>query len=150
MLLIEKAGAEHLDDVARLFDLYRQFYECEPDLDSARSFLAERLDRGESDVFIAIKDGTICGFTQLYASFCSVELLKIYILYDLYVDAPYRGAGVGAALMDKAAAWAEENGAGRIDLLTAKDNYVGQRLYERKGYELANENFFAYSYYLSD
>ena len=145
---IEKAGLEQVDAVARLFDLYRQFYECAPDLASARTYIGARLERDESDVFVAVKDGEICGFTQLYPSFCSVELMKIYILYDLFVDEPHRRSGVGAALMDRAAEWARENGAGRIDLLTAKDNYTGQKLYERKGYRIENENFFAYSFYV--
>ena len=147
-LTIEKADLRHVADVARLFDLYRQFYECEPDLEAARQFITARLERNESDVFIAVREGVVCGFTQLYPSFCSVELLKIYILYDLYVDEPQRNAGVGAALMDQATRWARENGAGRIDLLTARDNFVGQRLYERKGYEIANEEFLAYSLYV--
>jgi len=29
---IVKAGREHIAEVSRLFDLYRQFYECDPDL----------------------------------------------------------------------------------------------------------------------
>ncbi len=149
-MLIEKAEQRHIEDIARLFDLYRQFYECEPDLRAARDFITQRMEREESDIFVAVVDGDVCGFTQLYPSFCSVELLKIYILYDLYVDAPRRRTGVGAALMDRAAMWAKENGAGRIDLLTARDNFTGQRLYERKGYEITNEEFLAYSVYVSD
>ncbi|MEM9403684.1 MAG: GNAT family N-acetyltransferase [Pseudomonadota bacterium] len=145
---IVKAGKAQVGGIARLFDLYRHFYDCEPDLDAATAFIQARYDGDESTLFAAVDDDDVLGFTQLYPSFCSVELMKIYILYDLYVDAPFRQSGIGAALMDAAADWARANNAGRIDLLTAKDNITGQRLYERKGYEIANENFHAYSCYL--
>ncbi len=47
--------------------------------------------------------------------------------------------------MQKAASFAKEAGAGRIDLLTAHDNLAGQALYEKQGYEKVNEDFYAYS-----
>ncbi|MEM1175643.1 MAG: GNAT family N-acetyltransferase [Pseudomonadota bacterium] len=147
---IEKAEQRHIEQVARLFDLYRQFYQCDPDLHAARTFITERIERGESDIFVARIDDDIVGFTQLYPSFCSVELMKIYILYDLYVDEAHRRTGIGDALMDRAARWARENDAGRIDLLTAHDNHAGQRLYERKGYEITNQEFHAYAYYVNN
>ena len=94
------------------------------------------------------EDGdSLKGFTQLYKSFCSVEAIKIYILYDLYVDADVRNGGIGAQLMNRATEYAREKGAKRLDLETAKDNYPGQHLYEKLGYVKVNEEFFAYSLY---
>lgn len=142
---IVKATNEHVADVGRLFDLYRQFYECEPDVELATNFIAERITRDESDIFIAIDGKTAVGFTQLYPSFCSVEAVKIYILYDLFVDADGRNQGVGAKLMNRATEWARDNGAARLDLLTENNNFAGQHLYEKLGYVRTNENFFAYS-----
>jgi len=142
---IVKATTEHVAEVGRLFDLYRQFYECEPDLELATNFIAERIANDESDIFVAMEDTTAMGFTQLYPSFCSVEAIKIYILYDLYVDADGRNQGIGAALMNRATDWARENGAARLDLLTENNNFAGQHLYEKLGYVRTNENFYAYS-----
>ncbi len=87
---IVKANREHIAEVSRLFDLYRQFYECPADLELATRFITERMDRQESDIFVAVEGDKAGGFVQLYASFCSVEAVKIYILYDLYVDAECR------------------------------------------------------------
>ena len=142
---IVKAGHEHIAEVARLFDLYRQFYECEPDLALAMRFISERVERDESDIFVAVEAGKACGFVQLYPSFCSVECAKIYILYDLYVDADCRKTGLGEKLMNAASNWALTNGAARLDLLTEHSNVAGQHLYEKLGYKKVNENFFAYS-----
>lgn len=142
---IVKANREHVAEVSRLFDLYRQFYECEPDLELATRFISERIEREESDIFVAVEGDTAGGFVQLYPSFCSVDAVKIYILYDLYVDAVSRKSGIGEKLMTAATEWAKTNGASRLDLLTQDNNLAGQRLYEKLGYEKTNENFYAYS-----
>lgn len=144
-LKIVKANSEHATQIARLFDLYRQFYECQPDIDLATDFISARIENNESDIFVALDGKTAVGFTQLYPSFCSVDAAKIYILYDLYVDAAGRNAGVGTKLMNAASEWAKANGAARLDLLTENNNYPGQHLYEKLGYVRTNEEFFAYS-----
>jgi ribosomal protein S18 acetylase RimI-like enzyme len=142
---IVKAGREHVAAVARLFDLYRQFYECEADLTLATRFISDRIEREESDIFVAIDGGTAGGFVQLYPSFCSVDAAKIFILYDLFVDASVRKSGIGEKLMNAATAWAIEQGAARLDLLTEDSNLAGQHLYEKLGYKRTNEEFYAYS-----
>lgn len=142
---IVKAEREHIPEVARLFDLYRQFYECEPDLALAMQFIGERIERGESDIFVAVEGDTASGFVQLYSSFCSVDAVKIYILYDLYVDASARKSGLGEQLMNAATDFARAQGAARLDLLTENNNLAGQHLYEKLGYKRTNEEFYAYS-----
>jgi ribosomal protein S18 acetylase RimI-like enzyme len=71
--------------------------------------------------------------------------VKIYILYDLYVDASARKSGLGEKLMNAATAWAKEQGAARLDLLTEDNNLAGQHLYEKLGYKRTGEEFYAYS-----
>jgi len=145
---IEKATGEHVKEAGRLFDLYRQFYECDADLASATDFIRDRISNGESTIFVAMDGDKGLGFVQLYPSFCSVELMKIQILYDLYVDAGVRQGGVGEQLMNRASAFARESGASRVDLLTAHSNKIGQHLYEKLGYKIVNQDFHAYSLYL--
>ncbi len=142
---IVKAGRKHIAAVARLFDLYRQFYACEADLVLATRFISDRIERNESDIFVAIDGDTASGFVQLYSSFCSVDAAKIYILYDLYVDASARKSGLGEKLMNAATEFAKEQGAVRLDLLTEDNNLAGQHLYEKLGYKRTNEEFYAYS-----
>jgi ribosomal protein S18 acetylase RimI-like enzyme len=147
-VIIETAEQRHIAEVSRLFDLYRQFYECEPDIGLATGFISARIQKGESKILVAMEDAKAIGFVQLYPSFCSVEAIKIQILYDLYVDASARKLGVGEQLMNRASEFAKESGASRVDLLTAHSNVIGQRLYEKLGYRIVNQDFHAYSLYL--
>lgn len=142
---ILRANESHVSEIARLFDLYRQFYECEPDRDLATKFISDRITNEESIIFIAEREGKLLGFVQLYPSFCSVDAVKIFILYDLYVDKSVRNSGVGASLMNRATDFSRQEGASRIDLLTAHDNKPGQHLYESLGYKKVAEDFYAYS-----
>jgi ribosomal protein S18 acetylase RimI-like enzyme len=142
---IVRASQKHISEVARLFDLYRQFYGCESNLTLATEFIVDRMNKGESEIFLASEDGNAKGFVQLYPSFCSVDAVKIFILYDLYVDKGARNLGIGEDLMNKAKEFVKQSGAARIDLLTAKDNKAGQHLYEKLGYNKVNEDFFTYS-----
>lgn len=142
---ILQANTSHVDAVARLFDLYRQFYQCDPNLDLATRFIRERIEREESIIFLARDNTAGCGFVQIYPSFCSVDAVRIYILYDLYVDHSYRRSGVGRRLMNHATEWAKQQGGARLDLLTAKDNVSAQALYEQLGYKRVLEDFYAYS-----
>ena len=142
----KRADETDIDSVAGLFDHYRQFYQCKPDITLAKKFISERLSNQESTIFIAIDDASITrGFVQLYPSFCSIDAGKILILHDLFVDASARKQGVGKMLMDKATEYARENNVVRIDLLTDKTNYPGQALYEKLGYQKTLEEYFAYS-----
>ena len=145
---IELATEKHVPEVARLFDLYRRFYECAPDIELARKFVSARITNHESTIFVAMDDEVALGFVQLYTSFCSVEAVKIQILYDLYVDAAGRQRSVGGKLMKRASEFARDSGARRVDLLTAHSNTIGQHLYEKLGYEITNKDFHAYSLYV--
>lgn len=144
MVKLVHAKAEHLEAVAVLFNDYRRFYGQHDDLDLARDFIARRMGKQESTIFLALMDDQAIGFVQLYASFCSVEASPIWILYDLYVAASARQTGIGRALMDRARQLASETGASRIDLSTARDNLVAQKLYESLGYQRDDE-FLVYS-----
>ncbi len=142
---IVRADQSHVTEISRLFDHYRQFYDCDPDLELAIKFISDRIINNESVIFLAEVDGDAKGFIQLYPSFCSVDAIKIIILHDLYVDVSVRGLGVGEALMNEAVNYAKQSGAARIDLLTAHDNKIGQHLYEKLGYKRVLEDFYAYS-----
>ena len=126
---IRLAEARDLDQLAELFDQYRQFYECPPDLGAAKNWLAENLERGRSTLFAADNGSQLLGFTQLYPALCSVDLVDYFVLYDLYVVEAARRQGIARALMNAASDWAKVQGADRLDLETARDNAPGQALY---------------------
>ena len=146
---IRLAEARDLDQLAELFDQYRQFYECPPDLGAAKNWLAENFERGRSTLFAADNGSQLLGFTQLYPALCSVDLVDYFVLYDLYVIEAARRQGIARALMNAASEWAKAQGADRLDLETARDNAPGQALYRDLGYEL-DEVFLKFSLDLSD
>jgi ribosomal protein S18 acetylase RimI-like enzyme len=145
---IIRAGAEHVELIAPLFDLYRQFYKYKSDLEGALRFLAERLKNGESVAFLALdENGRALGFTQLYPSFSSTTMQRLWILNDLYVIPECRKGGVASALMEQARQLGIETGAAELMLETAVDNFTAQRLYEKLGWQRDKE-FYTYHLYL--
>ena len=133
-LTLRHATLDDLDQLAALFDAYRRFYEQPGDVARASAFLHERLERGESTILVAEEAGQLLGFCQLYPTWCSVAAARIFVLYDLYVDAHARRGGVGRALMRAAQAFGREAGAVRLDLTTAHANTKAQALYESEGW----------------
>ncbi len=136
---ITQATPADLDQLVNLFDGYRRFYEQPSDPEGARTFLAERLQRGESIVFLAIDDAEdereSLGFVQLFPSFSSVSMKRLWILNDLYVAPDARQRGVARALMEAAHKLALQTGAKGLTLQTAHDNTHARTLYESLGYE---------------
>jgi GNAT superfamily N-acetyltransferase len=143
---IVRANAEDVPRLAPLFDAYRQFYRQKSDLQGAQTFLAERLIRSESVVFLALlgKERQAVGFVQLYPCFSSTTMRPLWILNDLFVVPKARRFGVAKALMQRARDWAKENKADSLWLETAIDNVPAQSLYERLGWKRDNE-FYRYN-----
>jgi len=148
-ITVRLAAASDLDQLADLFDQYRQFYQCSPDLGAARAWLAENIEAGRSTIFAADNGSELLGFTQLYPALCSVDLVDYFVLYDLFVVEAARRQGIARALMNAASDWAKAQGAARLDLETARDNYPGQTLYRDLGYEL-DEVFLKFSLDLTE
>ncbi|KQY55159.1 GNAT family N-acetyltransferase [Lysobacter sp. Root494] len=128
------ADLEDLDTITPLFDAYRRFYAQPGDLQRARDFLHERLQRGESAILLAELDGRAAGFTQLYPMFSSVRTARIWVLNDLYIDESARRHGAGKALLDAAAQFAREHGAAGLMLETTRDNDAARALYRAAGW----------------
>lgn len=131
-----QAVPSDLDALVPLFDGYRQFYGRDTDQAAAREFLAARFNHGESVVFIAHDDGGVAvGFTQLYPSFSSASLARIYVLNDLFVQGSARGKGVATQLLTAATQHARSLGAVRLTLSTALTNTTAQSVYEAAGWK---------------
>jgi GNAT superfamily N-acetyltransferase len=141
-MLIMRATTTDLDAAAPLFDAYRQFYGQRSDVAAARAFLDERLRRDESVIFLAVADvdgGEALGFTQLYPSFSSVSLRRLWILNDLFVAPNGRRGGVGRRLLERAREWAIETEAKGLVLATAVTNSTARALYESCGWQRDDE-----------
>ncbi|MBD2666603.1 acetyltransferase [Richelia sinica FACHB-800] len=138
------ANINHLESLSVLFDQYRIFYNQVSNLDAAQEFLKDRFKNNDSVVFAANDNGQLVGFTQLYPSFSSVSMKRVWILNDLYVEESYRRRGIAKLLMNAAEEYAKESGAIRVILSTQTSNMTAQKLYEARNY-IKNEEFYYYA-----
>ena len=142
---VRQADIRDLEQLVPLFDSYRQFYGRASDIRAARVFLLARFHNEESTVFIAHEGEKAIGFTQLYPSFSSISLARIFILNDLFVDEQSRRKGVASALMSAAVKFAIASGADRLSLSTAVTNDAAQGLYQSAGWKRDDE-FLVYDF----
>lgn len=141
---IYQAQPQDVDTILPLYLAYRRFYQVEENLGQAREFILKRLQLNESVIFFAEMDGKAVGFTQLYPLFCSLEMKRIWLLYDLYVDESARQHGVAQQLIARAEQLAKESYSAFIMLSTATDNTKAQALYERSGF-VRDTDFYVYN-----
>ncbi len=141
---ILKASSEDLEKIVPLFDLYRQFYKHPPDQEAARHFLQERLNKNESVIFYA-QDPLLAtvGFIQLYPSFSSMAMKRLWILNDLFVNPTERRMNIGRKLLLKAIDYAKETNARGLTLKTARDNLPALKLYESLDWK-QDQRFYSY------
>ncbi|HBL47000.1 GNAT family N-acetyltransferase [Gimesia sp.] len=142
-ITIRQAVLSDLDALVPLFDSYRQFYGRPSDAAAVRGFLQDRLQHGESVLFLASEADTPLGFTQLYPSFSSVSLAQIFILNDLFVTPAGRRQGIATRLIAAAADYARSVNAIRLSLSTEITNQTAQALYQSVGWQ-QDEQFLVY------
>jgi GNAT superfamily N-acetyltransferase len=143
MIAIHQATLHDVDRLAPLFDGYRQFYDQASDIAAARAFLLERFSHSESVIFIASRDSAAIGFAQLYPSFSSISMTRIYVLSDLFVANTSRKLGAARLLLEAAVQFGRSIGARQLTLETARTNLRAQALYESAGWERDND-FYVY------
>ena len=139
---IIQATLEHLDLLTPLFVKYREFYGQLPYPDSSRAFLEKRLKRKESIIYLALPDDgddRLMGFCQLYPSFSSLSLKRVWILNDIYVAEDSRRMLVADHLMREAKKMAKESNAVRMRVSTSSDNEVARKTYESMGFRKDTE-----------
>ena len=139
---IIQATLEHLDLLTPLFVKYREFYGSLPYPDSSRAFLEKRLRRKESVIYLALPDdddGRLLGFCQLYPSFSSLSLKRVWLLNDIYVAEDARRQLVADNLMRTAKKMAKQTQAVRMRVSTSSDNLVAQKTYESMGFREDSE-----------
>lgn len=138
---IKEATPDDVNFITNIFEEYRQFYRQKPSPESS-IFLKSRIANNESKFFYVKEKNDIIGFVQLYPSFSSCALSKIYILNDLYVLKEFRRKKIAWQLLEHVAAWTKKNGASEIHLATAIPNTEAQGLYKKFGFKKDNDFFY--------
>ncbi|WP_045860579.1 GNAT family N-acetyltransferase [Teredinibacter purpureus] len=128
---LESVSARNLADVLPLIRAYQEFYNTNVSDQNNEEFFSQF---GESNSagcqFLCRMSGQVVGFATVYFSFTSTIIRKVAVLNDLFVVPEHRGKGVGRALIEHCRAYAKENGAVRMQWLTAPDNISAQILYD--------------------
>lgn len=141
-----KATIQDLSQLAELFDQYRVFYNKESDIPAAESFLKERIEKADSEIFVAESEGDLVGFVQLYPLFSSTRMKRYWLLNDLFVNENHRGKGFSKELIKEAKELAKSTDACGVLLETGKSNDVGNKLYPSCGFEIYDEvNFYEWT-----
>ncbi|MEZ4888319.1 MAG: GNAT family N-acetyltransferase [Chitinophagales bacterium] len=134
---ILKATILHLDDLVPMFDDYRQSYRMSSNIKAGNQFLTERLQKQDSEIYIAVADtNEIAGFIQLYPLFSSLRMRKVWILNDLYVKVAFRGEGVARKLVARAKELSVYSRSAGLLVETQKTNEVANSMYPRLGFQM--------------
>nr|WP_314498001.1 GNAT family N-acetyltransferase [uncultured Chryseobacterium sp.] len=143
---IRKATLKDLPQLADLFDQYRVFYHKDSDIHSAETFLKQRIENKDSEIFVAENEGDLVGFVQLYPLFSSTRMKRYWLLNDLFVSENDRGKGFSKELIEETKKLAVSTNSAGILLETGKSNDVGNKLYPGCGFELYDEvNFYEWT-----
>lgn len=138
---IRRAERRDLLQLTLLFNNYRKFYKQPQDLEACKTFIKRRIENNDSYIFVASRKSQLIGFVQLYPSFSSVAMEKLYILNDLFVLENARRHSVADKLLQRAEEFANNNQACRLVLETHKDNLGAQNLYVKRGWKKDFKSF---------
>jgi len=146
--MTRKATLQDIGQLSELFDQYRIFYHKTSDVPAAEQFLTERIENGDSKIFVAEIEERLVGFVQLYPLFSSTRMKRYWLLNDLFVNESYRGKGFSKELIEQAKEMAQSTDACGILLETGKSNDIGNKLYPSCGFKLYDEvNFYEWTNY---
>lgn len=109
----------------------RLLADCLADEDALREHLFG--SRPYAEVIVAEVDGAIAGFALFFHNYSTFLTRPGIYLEDLFVSSPYRGLGLGKALLVRLAALAVERGCGRLEWSVLKWNSPAIGFYLRLG-----------------
>ena len=141
---IVKCTEAHLEQLVDVFEEYREFCGFDISKNEAKAFLKKLIRNEESVIFIAVDSETdnVMGFVNLFPSYSSLALQRLWILNDLGVSSNFRGRGVSKALIHKVQEFAKETNAIRIELKTGLTNTTAQSLYKTMDFTIDSDNVY--------
>ena len=115
-----------------LYAKYAEFYETELTDQKALVLWSWLTDPDhEENGYVAVDGDRIVGLANVREFARPLEGDRGLFLDDLFVDPERRGRGVGEALLERLRGLAAERGWGVVTWITAADNVVARRLYDR-------------------
>lgn len=129
--MIEVVTHQSLAEVLPLIAQYQTFYQV-ADINPQRNeqFFSQFVNSPLGAVFLYRQEAKVIGFATVYFSFSSTMTAKVGIMNDLFTLKDYRGQGIGKALINHCLEYALQQGAARLQWVTALDNTRAQALYD--------------------
>lgn len=144
--MIEQVTLQTLHEVLPLIAQYQTFYQV-VDINYQRNeqFFGQFMDNSPlGALFVYRQDGKVLAFATVYFSFSSTITAKVGIMNDLFTLEDYRGQGIGKTLINHCLDYALNQGAARLQWVTALDNIQAQALYD--SLKINKKLWFFYSY----
>lgn len=125
-------------DVPELLELMRALAAFEGYLDEFRVTEAELLARAfgehpQCQVRVAELDEQLVGYAVVLEILFTFDLRPTALLKELYVAPHCRSAGLGHALLQQVAQWAQARGAGRLKWDVMAGNESAEAFYQQQG-----------------
>ena len=127
---------EHAASFCQLVIALAEFEKLTPPDAAAQGRLVDDAlsEKPRIEVWLAFVDGAEvpCGYLILVETYSSFLALPTLYIEDVFVLPEHRGAGVGGAVLKKAASLAYERGCGRMEWTALDWNVNAQRVYEQR------------------
>jgi len=144
--MIEAVNSENLSEVLPLIRSYQTFYQV-ADISDERNktfFSQFCLSNSAGCQFLFREGGAVVGFATVYFSYTSTIAAKVAVLNDLFTQPECRGKGIARQLIEHCRSYAKEQGAARLQWVTAPDNKAAQALYD--GLDANKSSWLFYTY----
>jgi GNAT superfamily N-acetyltransferase len=143
--MIRPATRADINAIARLWEKLVAYHQrLNPDLPKATpdggqlyaQRLLERMDNGQTSILVAEDEGQVIGFVlgvvvDLVPDMFMQEICGF--LADIFVEAEYRGRGVGRALVGALTDWFRSQGLDYFEWYVAAHNIEGRRFWRAMG-----------------
>lgn len=133
-----KLRAAEPADIESLLDLLEVLFTIEqdftPDRERQRRGLEKLLAASGAYAVVAEHDGEVVGMATIQTLISTAEGGPAGVIEDLVVSEVHRGRGIGQAIMNHLASWAEHKGLSRLQLLADRDNRSALEFYRNQGW----------------
>ncbi|WP_119393312.1 GNAT family N-acetyltransferase [Salinibius halmophilus] len=130
--MIEPINEGNLEAVLPLFRQYQEFYRVSDiNDDKNRTFLNQFGEGKPTGCLFGFRHNhQLVAFATVYFSFNSTITSKVAVMNDLYTAPDARGLGIAKQLIQHCRDYAIDQGAARLQWVTAPDNSTAQAVYE--------------------
>ena len=145
--MIEPINVKNLNEVLPLIRKYQEFYNVDKiDDDKNRAFFSQfGYSSNKGCLFGYRLNGKLVAFATVYFCYASSIISKVGVMNDLFTSLEYRQQGIGKKLIKHCENYAKENGAARLQWVTAASNEAAQATYKSLGAKQSSWEFFTYA-----